>query len=788
MFAGVSLFAETFENSSYSADKTVIKYALFGGSAEVAIAGQICRAFVQKNPQFILDVSIYPWAQYWTKVQVQAASGLAPDVITLYSGNIGVWVQNGAIRCIDEFMAEIDPNDYYPAAMDICRWSGKQYGMPLEVSARTLVYSADRFRECGIQQEDWPRADKPIRWQQFKDLARRLTLTRPDGTILQYGMAGGMLWNQTMYRMYGGDMLDRAVDPTRSTAAGNELLARGVAEVFKMQYADRTMLGLLKLSAGGVENMESLLISPRFAMATTGPWALVQMKEAGVDFRLAPMPENICPTQLVNVNAVGIYTHSQHPHEAWTFVKYLASNEAQSILGRKLKNIPALTSASDAFIHNELGIEGCEAFLCQMPVAVPEVTSANAFLIAEVSKWGEWLEQLYADEYDRRYKALPRQNATIPRAEYNAFVSGMEEFIEHTADTELLSLERGFNQAFARAQMPRAGLWTRIIWPVCVAALLAVLLILYVRSLKKSTGTIATAAYRSQTAAGYLCVSPWIVGFVCFSLLPVIAAVAISMTDWNMIRPAQYVGLRNYLHLAHDDYFLIGLGKTFKYAAFVIPISLLGGLFTAGLLTCNIRGSAFFKSIIYFPSLFADAAAAVLWVNMFNKDYGIINHLLGYLGIAPINWGDMQHVFYAVILMNFFWIGSSMIIYYAGMKQIPRALYEAAEIDGAGPIRRFIYITIPMLSPVIMFTVVVTTIGAFQVFTPALFFSPDAAHLGMPGDSLRFYAVNIYNEAFGSLRMGNACCYAVILFAIIFSITLLQLKLARRFVHTEEPA
>ena len=173
---------------------------------------------------------------------------------------------------------------------------------------------------------------------------------------------------------------------------------------------------------------------------------------------------------------------------------------------------------------------------------------------------------------------------------------------------------------------------------------------------------------------------------------------------------------------------------------------------------------------------------------MFNKDHGIINHVLSFVGIGPVNWMDMGHAFYAIILMNFFWIGSAMIIYYAGMKQIPRALYEAAEIDGAGPVRKFIFITIPMLSPVIMFTVVVTTIGAFQVFTPALFFSPDAAHLGMPGDSLRFYAVNIYNEAFNNLRMGNACCYAVILFAVIFVITMVQMKLAKRFVHSEESA
>ncbi|MBN2212265.1 MAG: sugar ABC transporter permease, partial [Sedimentisphaerales bacterium] len=146
------------------------------------------------------------------------------------------------------------------------------------------------------------------------------------------------------------------------------------------------------------------------------------------------------------------------------------------------------------------------------------------------------------------------------------------------------------------------------------------------------------------------------------------------------------------------------------------------------------------------------------------------------------------HAFTTVILMNIFWVGGAMIIYYAGMKQIPRSLYEAADIDGAGPFRKFISITIPMLSPVILFMTIMTTIGAFQVFTPALFFAANSSEIGRPGNSLRFYSVNIYDESFNNLRMGNACAYAFVLFVIIFLITMMQLKLSRRFVHSEGQA
>ena len=221
------------------------------------------------------------------------------------------------------------------------------------------------------------------------------------------------------------------------------------------------------------------------------------------------------------------------------------------------------------------------------------------------------------------------------------------------------------------------------------------------------------------------------------------------------------------------------------YAIVVIPISLCGGLFTAGLLTTRIRGTDLFKAIIYFPALFTGAETAVLWVNMLNKDHGALNYILSWFHIRPVDWTDASHAFMSVVLMNVFWIGGAMIIYYAGMKQIPAALYEAADLDGATLARKFLNITIPMLSPVILFMVVMTTIGSFQVFTPALFFAPDSTQIGGPDDALRFYSVNIYDQAFNNLRMGAACSYAIVLFLIIFAITYVQLRVARRFVYSE---
>ena len=195
-------------------------------------------------------------------------------------------------------------------------------------------------------------------------------------------------------------------------------------------------------------------------------------------------------------------------------------------------------------------------------------------------------------------------------------------------------------------------------------------------------------------------------------------------------------------------------------------------------------------SIVTFPiyagiMLYAVMRAAGDPAASASTPFSCYDRILSIFGVFPIDWLDEHHAFITVVLMNVFWIGGATIIYYAGMKQIPRTLYEAAEIDGAGMFRRFYSITLPLLSPVILFMVVMTTIGAFQVFTPALFFARYPTEIGKPGDSLRFYSVNIYDEAFNNLHMGKACAWAVVLFIVIFIVTSIQFKLSKRFVHTE---
>jgi multiple sugar transport system permease protein len=781
--------AEIVENLNATGPKVTVRYAIWGGADEVTTARGFCKRFVQLNPNIRVDVAVYPWGQYWAKLQTQMASGLAPDVMAFYSGSFGVWVSRGALLSLDQLAKQtgFKKEEYEPAAIENCSWNGHLYTVPTDIAIWSLVYSTDRLEESGIPRSQWPSNTRPMSWDAFNILADKLTLNNGDGTVAQYGMSAGQNWDLSMIGIFGGDFVDRPVNPTRSVVAGNEKLIRGLDEIFDHQYAQESTMGSVPLSNGAfAASSDTALLSPKFCMGTTGPWALKELKDGGVHFGLAPLPEGTRPHTMINVNSVAIYSHSQHPMEAWRFASFLGAIDQEQVVGKTLKGIPTLKAALPSFLNNQYGIKGCEAFLHDLSTSEPAISPDNTSIQSARDDWLTSVEGEIEAEHDSKLGSLPKAGGKISAQDRAAFATSMKSFIDSTIRGRLPELDHKLGMAFAEDHPRPASPFVRFVLPILGAFALCISAIFYIKTVGKSrTEGASPGGSKRDGAAGYLFISPWLFGLCCFTLGPILAAIALSFTNWNMISPPVWVGAKHYLELPQDSKFLIGIKNTFAYALFVIPISLVGGLFTAGLLTARIRGSAIFKAIIYFPALFTGAETAVLWVNMLNKDHGVFNAILGWFGIAPVDWMDSHHAFMSVVFMNFFWIGGAMLIYYAGMKQIPESLYEAAELDGATMTRRFLQITIPLLSPVILFMVVITTIGAFQVFTPALFFAPNSTSIGAPDDSLRFYAVNIYDKAFNNLQMGEACSYAIVLFLIIFTITVIQLKLASRFVHSE---
>lgn len=300
----------------------------------------------------------------------------------------------------------------------------------------------------------------------------------------------------------------------------------------------------------------------------------------------------------------------------------------------------------------------------------------------------------------------------------------------------------------------------------------------------KSRGSLA----RREAILFWVCVAPWVIGFILFTLGPMLYSLYISFTDWNILTPPEWVGFQNYVRIfTQDPDFVQSLKVTGTYAIFSIPLSLITALFLAILLNEATKGVSVFRTTFYLPTIVSAVAAAVLWQWIFNPRFGPINGLLGLFGIQGPGWfSDPKFALWGLIIMSSWSVGGQMLIFLAGLKGIPRILYEAAEIDGAGRPARFWKITLPMLSPTIFFNLVLAVIGAFQTFDTAYVISTArAGTIGGPVKSTLFYMLNLYDLAFAKQRMGYATALAWILFLIIFVLTMITLRSSALWVYNE---
>lgn len=282
----------------------------------------------------------------------------------------------------------------------------------------------------------------------------------------------------------------------------------------------------------------------------------------------------------------------------------------------------------------------------------------------------------------------------------------------------------------------------------------------------------------------YLAISPWLVGFVLFTGGPIIAALAISFTQWKIIDQPKWVGLNNYIQMiGTDQLFWAATFNTFYYVILSVPLGVVVSIALAVLLNQKVHGVALFRTIYYLPSVTSGVAMAILWVWLFNPDVGLINTALHFVGIQGPEWlQSEQWSKPALVLMSLLTAGGNMIILLAGLQGVPEQLYEAAKLDGANVWQEFLNVTMPMLSPVVFFVVVVSTIGAFQIFTNVYIISGGS---GGPGTSTLVYVLYLYENGFVYLKMGYATAIAEILFLITLVLTIGQFAIGRRWIYYE---
>jgi len=294
---------------------------------------------------------------------------------------------------------------------------------------------------------------------------------------------------------------------------------------------------------------------------------------------------------------------------------------------------------------------------------------------------------------------------------------------------------------------------------------------------------------------GWLFALPWVIGFLLFTLGPMVFSLYASFTQYNITTDPKWVGIDNYQTLFKDDSFYLGLANTFWMVLVKVPLVVVASIALALLLNMELPGAKTFRLIFYMPNVLAGVAAVLLWKWILAPD-GLFNRFLSVFGISGPGWFlDPSWTKPGLVVMGMWWIGGSILIYLASLKGIPSTLYEAASLDGATGWRKIWFITIPLLSPTIFFQVVTGVIGAFQIFTTAYILTSEVAGAnteatGGPGGSLLFYVIYLYNRAFGKsgaggFQMGYASALAWILFAIILAVTGIQLWLSKRWVFYE---
>lgn len=289
-----------------------------------------------------------------------------------------------------------------------------------------------------------------------------------------------------------------------------------------------------------------------------------------------------------------------------------------------------------------------------------------------------------------------------------------------------------------------------------------------------------------EARAGWLFISPWLIGFLCLTGGPLLFSLYASFTNYNMTSRMDFIGLSNYIKMfTKDPVFWKSLGNTLYYVALAVPCSCICAIFLATLLNQKVKGTPLFRMLFYLPTVLSGVAVYQLWMQLLAPQSGLINSVLRLVGIEGPSWlSDPAWTKPSLVMMRVWALGTSMLLYLSSMNSVSRDLYEAADIDGASFLQKFRKITLPQISPIIFFDIITNMTGAFQVFQEALVMSKNGK--GDPAGSLLFYNLHIYQEAFTHYDMGYASTMAWFLLLIVMSITVVNLIASKYWVHTEE--
>lgn len=728
------------------------------------------------------------------KLMTAIAGGAPPDVINQDRFSIGGWAARDAFLPLDDLIAgqpsedpqNIHPDEFFDACWQEAAYRGKVYAIPNGTDDRVLFYNRDLLKAGGFTDADG-NARPPRNWDELKEAAVKLTKKDSNGNLLNVGFIPnyGNSWLYLFGWQNGGEFMSA---DGRTCTLNDPLIAEALDWITGVYDA-----------LGGRATVESFIstfqpgaldpfLNGKVALFIQGDGYLGTIARYAPDLNFgvaaAPMPKQYegKPLTWSGGFSWAIPRGAAHPEVAWEFVRWMVSEEA-TMLDNQVRQrynrargrlfIPSMSAnrrindrVYERFVQNNPDLNDN---LRQYRRLVNELMPYSRF--RPVTPVGQrlWDEQVRAME----------------RATHHQYTS------QEALDIGTREVQRELDRLLRDGSDPLMP-WSRIAYVLLGLVTVGAVVLVFRAHRRRIEGWRPNIV--REGVAGYAFASPWLIGFVVFTAGPVIASILLSFTEYDVLHPAQFVGMENYRELfGRDPVFWKALGNT-AFMVAGVPLGMAVGLGIAMLLNAEVKGMAVYRTIFYLPAIVPLVASSVLWIWVFNPDGGLLNTGLRFLGLEGMLTGMAKAVgakglFWlqeeqlakpALLLMGLWSAGSSMIIWLAGLKGIPAHLYEAAEIDGAGGWKRFLHITLPMLSPYIFFNLIMGVIGTFQIFTQAYIMTQ-----GGPVDATLFYVYYLFNSGFQYFRMGYASAMAWILFGIILLLTLIQFKLAPRWVHYE---
>lgn len=728
---------------------------------------------------------------YHQKRLIEYAANVAPDVSLMDPPNFQALAKRGALLPLND-MFKYSPglkiSDYYKPIVDTMSMNGKLYVLPRDISPIGIIYyNKKAFREAGIPYPDgswtWDFHPRPeLREKDFIWVMQQLTKKDPKtGKVSRY--AFGTSWPQLLWSSlslsYGARNPDNNEHPTKpqfDTPGMIKVYQFGTDIWHKYKWVPSNTEVNTVLQSTAID----LFSRGQIAMFETGIYDVNKIRDEDLpnkpgyfDWDITTFPAYVGRKPLIMSGGSGycVFSSTKYPKIAWELASYLAGprvmtemtktglQPAIASLARSTVWLPSPDKPARLQSPANLRITDDIIPYCDLGVTADYWKSVNDAAGAPLDRLVSGSDTDAAAALHEAQKLAERRLAQLTRDQSNA------------------PFPWSMGLAFACAIVCAILGW--VYWP---------------ERLRKYT-----SKERLESRAAYRFLSPWLLGMVIFTVGPMILSLLMSFADWDIIRPATWRGMGNYHEaLYQDNIFWVSMKVTAIFTLVGVPLGLVFSLLLALLLNQKVKGIPLFRALYYIPSLASGMASALVWRRIFNPDNGLLNSLLyskpaEWVGIThlmnelaaksgeKVNWLSNEKTALAAFIMMGVWgVGGSTIILLAGLQGVPQFYYEAATVDGANAWHKFRAVTLPLVTPALFFTMITGFIGSFQSFTQAFVMTQ-----GGPNNATMLYMLNLYNQAFTSLRMGYASALAWILFLVILVFSLVQVTVGNRWVYYE---